>query len=164
VSDLFGHQTTIKALSLWQPWASLISAGVKRHETRHWSTTYRGPIAIHASKTLDLAGAPEELCIAVLGKFWSTRLPLGAVVAIGELTRCADACRVKPGLTAADLESGNFATGRFAWAIDRVRPLKEAIPTVGRQGLFNWTLPQDLDERLMPALNHAEAARMVGWA
>ena len=37
------------AISLWQPWASLIAAGLKRVETRSWETRYRGPLAIHAS-------------------------------------------------------------------------------------------------------------------
>lgn len=40
----------MKALSLWQPWATLIAVGQKRIETRHWPTTYRGPLAIHATK------------------------------------------------------------------------------------------------------------------
>ncbi len=38
----------MKALSLWQPWASLIALGVKTIETRSWATNYRGPLAIHA--------------------------------------------------------------------------------------------------------------------
>lgn len=41
----------MKAISLWQPWASLIAHGVKTIETRSWSTPYRGPLAIHAAKT-----------------------------------------------------------------------------------------------------------------
>lgn len=40
----------MKALTLWQPWASLIALGIKRIETRSWSTNYRGPLAIHAAK------------------------------------------------------------------------------------------------------------------
>lgn len=40
----------MKALTLWQPWASLIALGVKTIETRGWSTNYRGPLAIHAAK------------------------------------------------------------------------------------------------------------------
>lgn len=40
----------MKALTLHQPWASLIALGVKTIETRSWSTRYRGPLAIHASK------------------------------------------------------------------------------------------------------------------
>ena len=50
----------MKALSLWQPWASLIAAGVKKVETRHWPTAYRGPIAIHAAKRLE-SDCGEEL-------------------------------------------------------------------------------------------------------
>lgn len=40
-----------RALSLWQPWASLIAVGAKAVETRGWSTPYRGLLAIHAAKT-----------------------------------------------------------------------------------------------------------------
>ena len=40
----------MKALSLWQPWASAIACGSKTVETRSWSTKYRGPLAIHAAK------------------------------------------------------------------------------------------------------------------
>lgn len=40
----------MKALTIRQPWASLISLGVKRIETRSWSTSFRGPLAIHAGK------------------------------------------------------------------------------------------------------------------
>jgi hypothetical protein len=154
----------MKAISLWQPWASLIAFGVKRHETRHWATSYRGPIAIQASKQLDLAGAPEKLCIALWGKHWPDAMPLGAIVAIGELTGCADAARAAAGSTAADLASGNFTAGRFAWTIDKVRPLAPPIAALGRQRLFNWTPPEDLESRLRGVLNHAECARQIGWA
>ena len=39
-----------RTLSLWQPWASMIAVGLKRHETRSWETSYRGLLAIHAAK------------------------------------------------------------------------------------------------------------------
>lgn len=39
----------IKAISLTQPWASLIVRGAKRMETRSWAAGYRGWVAIHAS-------------------------------------------------------------------------------------------------------------------
>jgi hypothetical protein len=140
----------MKALSLWQPWASLIAAGVKRHETRHWTTPYRGLLAIHAAKTLDLAGAPEILCGAVFGLNWA-RLPLGA-----------DAVRVQGDVTHADREAGNFAMGRFAWRIDNVRPLRTPIPAVGRQGLFNWTPPDNLEGLLGPVVDHSRACERIG--
>ncbi len=40
----------MKALTLTQPWASLVAVGAKRIETRSWETNYRGTIAIHAAK------------------------------------------------------------------------------------------------------------------
>ncbi len=42
----------MRALTLHQPWASLIALGVKTIETRSWSTSYRGPLAIHAGKSV----------------------------------------------------------------------------------------------------------------
>lgn len=164
MSDLFGHTQPIKALSLWQPWASLVAYGVKRHETRHWSTAYRGPIAIHAAKTMDLAGAPDLLCQHVFGQFWPKELPTGVVVAIGELTDVLQTERVADHITPADRAAGNFTRGRFAWRIERVRRLANPIPLVGRQGLFNWT-PEGL-EAAGPGgiLDHAAACRHFGWA
>jgi hypothetical protein len=40
----------IKAISLHQPWVSLIALGVKQFETRGWSTNYRGKLVICAAK------------------------------------------------------------------------------------------------------------------
>lgn len=42
---------TMKALSLTQPYASLVMIGAKTIETRSWQTHHRGHVAIHASKT-----------------------------------------------------------------------------------------------------------------
>ena len=39
----------MKAITLWQPWASLVALGLKTIETRSWQTAHRGPIAIHAA-------------------------------------------------------------------------------------------------------------------
>lgn len=93
----------MKALTLHQPWASLIAIGAKRIETRSWSTSYRGPLAIHAAAHVPAGGlgyvpgrvnAVEILRAGgVLGgadmdhrrpASWMEckyRLPLGAVVA-----------------------------------------------------------------------------------
>lgn len=43
---------TIRCLSLWQPHAQAIALGLKPYETRGWSTSYRGPLAIHSAKKL----------------------------------------------------------------------------------------------------------------
>ena len=40
----------LRALTLTQPWASLIAAGAKHWETRSWRTRFRGELAIHAAR------------------------------------------------------------------------------------------------------------------
>lgn len=44
----------MKALSVKQPWASLIAHGIKPIENRTWKTNFRGRIYIHASGIIDL--------------------------------------------------------------------------------------------------------------
>ncbi len=44
----------MKALSIKQPWAELISQGIKTIEIRSWNTKYRGYFLIHASKKPDM--------------------------------------------------------------------------------------------------------------
>ena len=53
----------MKAITLTQPWATLVAIGAKRIETRSWRTFYRGPLAIHAGKTL-----PAYQFLVVLGR------------------------------------------------------------------------------------------------
>jgi len=46
----------MKALSIRQPWASLIIAGIKPIENRTWKSNYRGPLLIHAAMKFDQDG------------------------------------------------------------------------------------------------------------
>src|SRR5262245_49475064 len=46
-----------RALSLKQPWAALLAAGVKTIEVRRWRSAHRGPLLIHAARVPD--GRPE---------------------------------------------------------------------------------------------------------
>lgn len=40
----------MKALTIWQPWASAILLSGKDVENRTWRTDYRGPVLVHAGK------------------------------------------------------------------------------------------------------------------
>lgn len=46
----------MKALSILQPFASLIALGLKDIENRSWPTSYRGDFLIHAGKGFDYEG------------------------------------------------------------------------------------------------------------
>lgn len=80
----------MKAITIWQPWASLLACGAKQFETRSWATSYRGPIAIHAAKK-DISDVlrilPSDLASKMkkaIGAEWKD-LPTGAVIATAEL-------------------------------------------------------------------------------
>jgi len=55
----------IKALSVRQPWASLIAEGTKTIELRTWRTSYRGPLLICASKYKKSRG-PKGVAVAIV--------------------------------------------------------------------------------------------------
>lgn len=153
----------MKALSLWQPSASLIARGVKTIVTMLATTDYRGPIAIHAAKTLDLAGSPDDLCRSALGREWRSSVPLGAFVAVGQLVDVAWSVDLEKTLTLADRAAGVFSYDRYAWTLTDVRTLRRPIPQAGRPGLFNWDPPEDLYERLGPVLDPVALTHEIGW-
>lgn len=84
----------MKALTIQQPWASLIVSGDKQYETRSWKTDYRGPIAIHAGKQTDpnvfqflLCPVKTTATLAACGILPQKlkELPHGAVIATADL-------------------------------------------------------------------------------
>ncbi len=57
--------TTMRALSIRQPWADAIMAGWKLVENRTWDTAFRGDLAVHTGLTparlpRDLGGVPAD--------------------------------------------------------------------------------------------------------
>lgn len=135
----------VKCLSLWQPWATLVAIGAKQYETRSWSTSYRGPLVIHAAKTdksLYMSSWPhfrlhlKDRNITRLEQF-----PLGAALCLVELVDVVRTETVVDGLSAAERAFGDFSPGRFAWEIACVRRFPEPIPMRGAQGLFEVEIP-----------------------
>lgn len=54
-----GERRGMKAITLTQPWATLVAIGAKKIETRSWATGYRGRLAIHAAKGASEIGWPQ---------------------------------------------------------------------------------------------------------
>lgn len=71
----------MKAITIKQPFASLIAEGLKEYEFRTWKTNYRGKILIHAGKGIDKKA---------MKKFEKNNLeyPIGSIIAIADLTDC----------------------------------------------------------------------------
>jgi hypothetical protein len=139
----------MKALSLWQPWASLIACGAKTIETRSWQPPARldgQRIAIHAAKRTDdlylLGQRPFADYLAPLAGGRVT-LPLGAIIGTVRLVGCElitpELCRAVHQREGGndELSFGDYRTGRYAWHLADPRPLAVPVPTIGRQGFWN---------------------------
>lgn len=156
----------MKALSLWQPWATLIAIGAKMIETRGWHTSYRGSLLIHAAKrpdgAKDLEAAIFRLrpsdrdgirCYLVGSYYWHAitslyqfhhvqiggmipKLPLGSALCIVDLVDCVPTENIG-GLTMQERAFGDYSRGRYAWKLSNLRRFEKPIPMRGAQGLFN---------------------------
>jgi hypothetical protein len=84
-SSLIPGQSQAYALSLKQPWATLLVHGRKTIEVRRWPTARRGPILIHAARVADWREEGWRLLPAELKE--AAQL-LGGIIGIGELTGC----------------------------------------------------------------------------
>lgn len=127
----------MKAISLWQPWASLWLSSRKIHETRHWRTQNRGWIAVHAAKRLpkDLDDELREILYDEFGGHWGMDLPTGSLVGAVDLVGCYSTNTHKAA-SEDDLECGNWAENRYAWARGKFRVFRRPIPYRGQQGFF----------------------------
>lgn len=153
----------MKALSLTQPWATLVAIGAKRIETRSWSTSYRGPIAIHASKGFprdcrDLCATQPFLRELTRSGLSRPELPTGAIVATarlvyvfltGDTLNYHDRSRTMRGpngltyeMTPQEIAFGDYSPGRFAWVLSDVVALKTPVPAKGALGLWQVTPEQ----------------------
>lgn len=71
----------MKAITIKQPWATLIAEGYKEYEFRTWKTKYRGDILIHAGKGIDKK-AMERF------KHLHLEYPVGQIIAKATITDC----------------------------------------------------------------------------
>lgn len=122
-------------LTLYREWAWLIAEGYKRIENRVWTTTYRGPLAIHAG----LKHAPSARLLAdQLGIRIPAQVPGGVILAVVDLV---DVLPIDS-LFATSLRTDPFAEGPFCFVFENVRKLRVPKIWQGRLGLFR--IPDDL--------------------
>lgn len=134
----------IRCISLWQPWASLVAIGAKTIETRHWATSYRGPLAIHAAlstKGFDGHGSDAGAIAEVLREAGYNHVkdsPRGAILCVVDLTDCLTTEEIVRSARANSYEQhfGNYEPNRFGWILENARRCKPA-PFKGKQGFFS---------------------------
>jgi hypothetical protein len=142
----------LEALSLTQPWATLIAIGAKTIETRNWKTSYRGPIAIHAARSID-----REICktapfadVLEFAGVDARSLPLGAIVAVTEIVdvKPTDFFLKYDGWAPfeqrqLDLAFGDFGPGRYGFVLHNTHYLPVPIGATG--SLSVWNVPPAIE-------------------
>jgi len=139
----------MKAITLWQPWASLVALRIKRWETRNWWTNYRGPLAIHAAgkKSFHSHYMNAAQTSITTPDLKIEGLPFGAIVAVCDLTDCIEMThQMIMEMTGHERMLGDWFEGRYAWKLENVRALDKPIVVLGKQGL--WSLPPSIEEQL----------------
>ena len=144
----------MRAIALWQPWATLVALCIKPTETRHWPTPYRGRIAIHAAKVWGRVQRDAAARFAELHPEHAELLlnpPRGGIVAVVDLVDCYEFGQVVPSyVTYDDWHAGDMAPGRFGWRFDNIISI-EFVPTVGRQRM--WSLRGEAMAKVLQQLN-----------
>lgn len=149
----------MKALTLWQPWATLVAMEVKKIETRCWSTKYRGEIAIHSAArmpTIYLGGsARTDPFRDELAEVFAVRrdrddrggkhvddiihgLPHGKVLCVVRLVSIEETADVRELISDRERVFGNYEDGRYAWHLEMVQVFEPPIATKGNRLLWNW--------------------------
>ena len=135
----------MKAISLWQPWASLWCSRRKVHETRSWRCSHRGWLLVHAGKRFEkeLHDSLRLILDDEFGPDWTKELATGALIGMVNVVDCLPTHTLVANAAASDDRvCGDFAPGRFAWKRDEFRLFDQAIPYRGKQGIFD--VPDDL--------------------
>ncbi len=124
-----------KALSLRQPWASLIIEGYKTIETRTWPTKHRGKLYIHASRMIDFE-AKERFKI-------TAELPTGVLLGTVDLVKVIPFSRQDW----IDLAEDHWCWRDYnpvvyAWHVKNPEMIKPFLPCKGSRNLFNVDIKQ----------------------
>lgn len=149
----------MKALTIWQPWASLIIAGAKPWEWRGWAPPPRlvgQRLAIHAGarpvKLQEIAALVvdirqgessliENAAIELLDRIHHSQWPRSSILGTALLGEPITAQtwateHLKPGY-----DSSRIDFHKFAWPLSDIERFEPPIPARGAQGLWEWNRP-----------------------
>lgn len=142
----------MRTITLWQPWATLMTEGHKKNETRSWPTNIRGPVAIHSAKKpfKEIKSFIDPRSIEVISNllypYALDKLPTGYVLGVGNLKDCKliDEEFLKT-LDPTERLLGDYTLGRYSWLFEDVKHFKTPILFKGSQGFWDWEMPLGIE-------------------
>lgn len=158
----------MKALTLTQPWASLVALQKKKIETRSWPTSYRGDLVIHAAKGFPKWAketCDEEPFKTALDGYTASTLPLSQGLCVVKLLGCFPTTESgfnklifmlghKPSWE--ESAFGDYSPNRWMWLTEYVKPLplNGWGPVKGALGLWEWDKQGAAEEALVMGRGH----------
>jgi hypothetical protein len=154
--------TTIPALTIWQPWASLIMLDAKPYEFRGWPaprSLHGQRIAIHAgarpikrSEVADLimrlqgetpwtTGLRPHIALPFLERVHSSpgSLPLSVVLGTVILGQPRHSYEIIGEFGAPINDSDRDQHSNWAWPVSDIQHLEPPVPARGAQGFWRWS-------------------------
>lgn len=154
----------MKALTIWQPWASLIMIGAKPYEFRKWDFATRVPeitderIVIHAgarpvrrAEVLDLIdrmkSGESSLVDSVARPLLDRLLEAHKCQGVLPLACGLGTAKIGKAARAVDLfghrvsDSSRIDHQMWAWPLSEIDHWQEPVDCRGFQGFWNWPLP-----------------------
>ena len=151
----------LPALTIWQPWASLIMAGCKPFEFRTWPAPrhlWGQRIAIHAAaRPVRRAEVAEWLLRLRSPDAWSTALirepaieilekvhaspgilPRGVVLGTALLGKPRPGSEIVEGFGGPPSNAAREQHSHWGWPLTAIEPFNEPVPARGAQGFWMW--------------------------
>ena len=128
----------MKVISIKEPFATLITNGIKRIETRSWKTNYRGELFIHASgKSLAKEFLTNDFVVDLIKDM---NMNYGNIICRCNLVDCVYMDEkflefIKQNPTEYNL--GEYKLGRYAWILENIEPINP-IPAKGQLNIWNY--------------------------
>ncbi len=165
-----GRLDAAHALTVWQPWASLILLDFKPYEFRRWpapKSFVSRRIAIHAARRAcdaeevrAIALDPERTCFggdaAAARQFGRSILRDGAAVPRGAIlgtVTLGEPCRAND-IACASRDVDLVDPDIWAWPVSAPRKLPQPVPARGKQGFWLWDQSRALDDNLPRTRSH----------
>lgn len=128
----------MKVISIKEPFATLITNGIKRIETRSWKTNYRGELFIHASgKSLAKEFLTNDFVVDLIKDM---NMNYGNIICKCNLVDCIymdekflESIKQNP----TEYNLGEYKLGRYAWLLEDIEPIN-SIPAKGQLNIWNF--------------------------
>ena len=126
----------LDAISMTEPWGTLVACGVKAWETRSWRPSRAAEnqwLAIHTARRFPPEARalclrdPWRKALTLTGKSSADELPLGYIVGVAFLKKAEPTIQVISRIEEQECLLGNYEPGRWAWPFSNPICFPEAI-------------------------------------